>query len=60
MIINMNNTYIGNVVEEDGELLVTFPVELLSQMGWDEGTLVEWLIQEDRVVIKEVTDDKET
>ena len=56
----MNNTYIGNVVEEDGELLVTFPVELLSQMGWDEGTLVEWLIQEERVVIKEVTDDKET
>jgi bifunctional DNA-binding transcriptional regulator/antitoxin component of YhaV-PrlF toxin-antitoxin module len=56
----MNNTYVGNVVEENGETFVTFPVEMLSQMGWDEGTLVEWLIQEDRVVIKEVIDGKET
>lgn len=51
--------YTGNVVEEDGEMFVTFPIELLNQMGWDEGTLVEWLIQDDRVVIKEVTDGEE-
>lgn len=47
--------YIGNVVEdENGELLLEFPVELLNQMGWDEGTLLEWMIDEEQnVILKE-------
>lgn len=50
----MMDKYIGNVVEdEDGELLLEFPIELLNQMGWDEGTLLEWIIEEEGVVLKE-------
>ena len=46
--------YIGNVVEdEDGELLLEFPIDLLNQMGWDEGTLLEWIIEEEQVMLKE-------
>ena len=46
--------YIGNVVEdEDGELLLEFPIELLNQMGWDEGTMLEWMIEEENIVLKE-------
>lgn len=49
--------YIGNVVEdEDGELLLEFPVALLNQMGWDEGTLLEWIIEEENIVLKEKED----
>jgi hypothetical protein len=54
--------YIGNVVEdEDGELLLEFPIELLNQMGWDEGTMLEWMIEEENIVLKEkenATEDK--
>lgn len=50
----MSEKYIGNVVEdENGELLLEFPVELLKQMGWDEGTLLEWMIEEENIVLKE-------
>ena len=54
----MSDRYIGNVVEdENGELLLEFPVDMLSQMGWDEGTLLEWMIdEEERVYLKEAED----
>lgn len=46
------NHYLGKVVEDDdGELCVELPVEMLSQMGWDEGTLLEWLTEEENCVI---------
>ena len=49
------NHYIGQVVEDDdGELCVELPVEMLRQMGWDEGTLLEWLTgEENNVTIRE-------
>lgn len=49
------NHYIGEVVEDDdGELCVELPVEMLRQMGWDEGTLLEWLTdEENNVTIRE-------
>lgn len=56
----MSDQYIGNVVEENGETFVTFPIELLNQMGWDEHTLIEWLIEDQRVIIKEVTNGEES
>lgn len=54
----MSDRYIGNVVEdENGELLLEFPVDMLSQMGWDEGTLLEWMVdEEERVYLKEAED----
>lgn len=53
--------YIGNVIEdEDGEMLLEFPIELLKQMGWDEGTLLEWLIdEEETVILKEAENGRE-
>ena len=47
--------YIGHVVEDEdtGELLLEFPIELLNQMGWDEGTMLEWMIEEENIVLKE-------
>lgn len=58
----MNGNYIGHVVEDEetGELLLEFPVELLNQMGWDEGTMLEWMIEEENVVLKEKEDGRET
>ena len=50
----MNKTYIETVEEnEEGELILPIPVELLSQMGWDETTTLEWEIMEGKVYLKE-------
>lgn len=53
--------YIGNVVEDEetGELLLEFPIELLNQMGWDEGTMLEWMIEEENIVLKEKENGRE-
>lgn len=49
----MNNTYNETV---EGELILPIPVELLSQMGWDETTTLEWEIMEGKVYLKEADD----
>ena len=50
----MNNTYNETVEENaEGELILPIPVELLSQMGWDETTTLEWEIMEGKVYLKE-------
>ena len=54
----MSGKYIGHVVEDEntGELMLEFPIELLHQMGWDEGTRLEWMIDEEEVSIREKVD----
>lgn len=55
----MKNNYLGEVVEdEDGELAIQLPVEMLNQMGWDEGTLLEWIVEEEgkSYMLKEIKD----
>lgn len=40
----MSNTWIVQIEEdpETGQLLLPFPPDLLSQMGWSEGTELFW------------------
>jgi len=46
--------YIAEVVEDDnGELMLQFTADMLKQMGWDEQTLLEWVIEEEDVFIRE-------
>ena len=53
----MKETYIETVEENaEGELILPIPVELLSQMGWDETTALEWEIMEGKVYLKESDD----
>lgn len=54
----MNKHYTGEIVEEDDELLMTLPLDMLNQMGWDESTLLEWLTEEGDVFLREVKGEK--
>ena len=57
----MKDKYTVEVQEDkDGELFIELPVELLNQMGWAEDTLIEWLIDDDKVTIREHKDGDET
>jgi hypothetical protein len=49
-------TYIGTakvVEDDDGEMLLEFDVETLNQMGWDEETMLEWIIDEEEITLRE-------
>ncbi len=43
--------------DEDGNLVLNFPEELLDAMGWGEGTFLDIDVLGDRVVIREVRPD---
>jgi hypothetical protein len=40
--------------DEDGNLILPFPEELLDAMGWGEGTTLDLDILGDRLIIREV------
>lgn len=41
------------VEDENGEMLLEFPVEFLNQMGWHEETMLEWIIDEEEIMLRE-------
>lgn len=56
----MNNSWVVQLEEDKttGDLMLPFPADLLSQMGWSEGTELWWDITEDgKITIKEKKDD---
>ena len=40
--------------DEDGNLLLEFPDELLEAMGWSEGTVLDISVVGERIVLTEV------
>ena len=40
--------------DENGNLVLPFPEELLEALGWTEGTVLDFDIVGDRLVIREV------
>ena len=40
--------------DEDGNLILPFPEELLEALGWTEGTTLDFDILGDRLIIREV------
>jgi hypothetical protein len=40
-----------------GELLLSIPSEILSQLGWSEGTDIWWEFEDNKIVLKEITNE---
>jgi bifunctional DNA-binding transcriptional regulator/antitoxin component of YhaV-PrlF toxin-antitoxin module len=40
--------------DEEGNLVLNFPDELLEAMGWGEGTVLDISVVGDRIVLREV------
>jgi len=49
--------YIAEVIEDDGELVLELPIQVIDQMGWDEHTLLQWVIEEENVYLTEKNKD---
>jgi len=48
---------------ETGDMIITFPADLLDSVGWKEGDVLNWDVHEDGVVYltkKEIVDNKST
>ncbi len=39
--------------DEDGELYIEISDELLERMGWTEGTALVYIVEEDRIILRE-------
>jgi len=52
----MNNPKFITTCEEDenGDLVLAFPEELLDAMGWGDGTFLDIDVLGDRIVLREV------
>ena len=50
-------SYILEVEEdENGEQFLTFPEELMEELGWKEGDILNWDMQGDGIYISKVAD----
>jgi hypothetical protein len=46
--------------DEEGNLILPIPDELLESMGWTEGTFLDISVIGDRIVLREVQEDEQT
>jgi bifunctional DNA-binding transcriptional regulator/antitoxin component of YhaV-PrlF toxin-antitoxin module len=50
-------SYILEVQEdENGELYITFPEEVIEELGWQEGDILNWDVRGEGIVISKVHD----
>lgn len=42
---------------EDGELYIELSESLMKSMGWTEGTSLVWVVESDKITLREVTDE---
>jgi hypothetical protein len=40
--------------DENGDLLMPIPADFLDSLGWQEDDLLEWIIEDDQIVLRKV------
>lgn len=46
-----DKVYMGRVIEDNGELLLEFPFEMISELQWKEGDTIVWDIDEENKIL---------
>jgi hypothetical protein len=54
---NLNTTYTVTLEEENDDLLLPIPEEMMVQLGWEDGDLLEWIIEDDYIKLVKVEED---
>ena len=50
-------SYILEVQEDDnGELFITFPEDIIETLGWQEGDVLEWKLKGKGVILSKLND----
>lgn len=51
-------SYIIEVQEDqDGELFIEFPEEIIEELGWQEGDVLSWNLKGEGIVLTKVNDE---
>jgi hypothetical protein len=40
--------------DENGDLFMPIPADFLDSLGWQEDDLLEWIIEDDQIVLRKV------
>ena len=56
---NLNTTYTVTLDEDGEDLILPLPDEVLDKLGWEDGCVIEWLVDEEdnTVIIRKVDED---
>ncbi len=49
-------TYQAQVVENQGDLALVFPLDMMQELGWNPGDEIQWEITENEVIVKKIHD----
>ena len=52
------NSYIIEVQEDqDGELFIEFPEDIIEELGWQEGDVLSWNLKGEGIVLSRLNDE---
>ena len=56
---NQNTTYTVTLDEDGEDLILPLPDEVLDKLGWEDGCVIEWLVDEEdnTVIIRKVDEE---
>lgn len=56
---NLNTNYTVTLEEDGEDLILPIPDEILDQLGWDDGCLLDWSIDEvnNTIIISKVNEE---
>lgn len=47
---NLNTSYTITVEEDGDDIILPIPEEILKNLGWTEGDMLEWVINDDTTI----------
>ncbi len=55
----IQNTDYTVTLDEDGdELMLPIPDDIMDELGWGDDDLLEWIVEDDHIVLRKVEDDE--
>jgi len=56
---NLNTTYTVTLDEDGEDVILPIPDEVMDRLGWEDGCVIEWLVDEEEntVIIRKVDED---
>jgi bifunctional DNA-binding transcriptional regulator/antitoxin component of YhaV-PrlF toxin-antitoxin module len=40
--------------DDNGDLMLPIPNDIMDELGWDDGDLLEWIVEDDQILLRKV------
>lgn len=52
-----NKQYIANVIDvlDNGDAVIELPLEMISDLGWKEGDVLDFIAENKKIIVKNLT-----